>query len=131
METGELKVEPARRTGRLPKEQQAGEAQKVIAAAKTPRKRRHDPVAEQDDASAVNGVNTSPSTSVPAVPDGATVNGVNTSADAVSPDSPTAPTVNTVNTPETQAAEQTGQDDPGQPRQLPYGDPFSVVTHPN
>ncbi|MEH0557334.1 ParB/RepB/Spo0J family partition protein [Streptomyces sp. B21-101] len=106
VEAGELKVEPARRIGRLPKGQQAGEAQKAIAAAKTPRQRRSSPSAEQDGTSAVNGVNTSTSTA--------------------SLDSPAVPTVNAVNTPEAQTSE---QDDAGQPRRLPYGDPFSVVTH--
>lgn len=37
VKASELKVEPARRIGRLPKGQPAGEAQKAIAAAKTPR----------------------------------------------------------------------------------------------
>ncbi|MEU4878322.1 ParB/RepB/Spo0J family partition protein [Streptomyces sp. NPDC021608] len=129
VEAGELKVEPARRIGRLPKAQQAGEAQKVIAAAKTPRQRRHNPAAEQDSASAVNGVNTSSIPPAPAVPDSASVNGVNTSGGAVSADSPAAPTVNAVNTAQSQASEQTGQDGTGQPRRLPYDDPFSVVTH--
>ncbi|MFI1927154.1 hypothetical protein [Streptomyces sp. NPDC020377] len=59
VEAGELKGEPARRIGRLPKEQQAGEAQKAISAANTPCQRRHNPAAEQDGTPAVNAVNTS------------------------------------------------------------------------
>lgn len=39
VETGELKVEPARRIGRMPKEQQAAEAEKTVNAVNTPRKR--------------------------------------------------------------------------------------------
>ncbi|MEV2235425.1 ParB/RepB/Spo0J family partition protein [Streptomyces phaeochromogenes] len=90
VETGELKVEPARRIGRLPKKQQAGEAQKAIAAAKTPRQRRRQPaVDEASDATTVNGVNT-PATQEPGTP---------------------------------------AHDEAGQPRRLPYDDPFSVVTH--
>ncbi|MFJ9026498.1 ParB/RepB/Spo0J family partition protein [Streptomyces sp. NPDC102259] len=131
VEAGELKVEPARRIGRLPKEEQAGEAQKAIAAAKTPRQRRHSKSAEQHDASTLNGVNTSPSASVPTAPDSSAVNAVNTSVSTASPDSPATPAVNAVNTPEPQILEQTAQDNAGQPRRLPYDDPFSVVTHLN
>jgi ParB family chromosome partitioning protein len=58
VETGQLKVEPARRIGRLPKAQQAGEAQKAIAAAKAPRQRRRPAAEESSSASTVNGVNT-------------------------------------------------------------------------
>ncbi|MDO0930164.1 ParB/RepB/Spo0J family partition protein [Streptomyces sp. TG1A-8] len=62
VEAGELKVEPARRIGRLPKEQQAPAAQEVMAAAKTPRHRT--PRRKLGDGSAaqtVNGVNTAAS----------------------------------------------------------------------
>ncbi|MFG2284041.1 ParB/RepB/Spo0J family partition protein [Streptomyces asoensis] len=131
VEAGELKVEPARRIGRLPKEEQAGAAQKAIAAAKTPRQRRSSPSADQTEAPTVNGVNTSLSASVPTGPDSSTVNAVNTSEGPASPDSPTPPTVNAVNTPESQPLEQAAQDHGGQPRRLPYDDPFSVVTHLN
>jgi ParB family chromosome partitioning protein len=40
VEAGELKVEPARRIGRLPKDQQRAEAQKAISSVKAPRQRR-------------------------------------------------------------------------------------------
>ncbi|MCX4564626.1 ParB/RepB/Spo0J family partition protein [Streptomyces phaeochromogenes] len=110
VESGELKVEPARRIGRLPKKQQAGEAQKAIAAAKTPRQRRRQPVV--DEAS-----------------DATTVNGVNTPESVSEPDSPAASTVNGVNTPATQESGTPAHDEAGQPRRLPYDDPFSVVTH--
>ncbi|MEU9313413.1 ParB/RepB/Spo0J family partition protein [Streptomyces sp. NPDC048256] len=129
VEAGELKVEPARRIGRLPKGQQAGEAQKAIAAAKTPRQRRPSPSAEQDSASVVNGVNTSTSTPTPTSPGTAAVNGVNTPAGTSPSASAAVSTVNAVDTPEDQAPEQAAQNDAGQPRRLPYDDPFSVVTH--
>jgi ParB family chromosome partitioning protein len=115
VETGELKVEPARRIGRLPKEQQAAEAQKAVAAAKTPRQRRRPSVEGPGDAPAVNGVNTPAETS--------------------EPDAAAAPTVNAVNTGEAQDSERAAQDAAsvqgaaGQPRRLPYDDAFSVVTH--
>ncbi|MGY4967456.1 ParB/RepB/Spo0J family partition protein [Streptomyces sp. 900105245] len=52
VETGELKVEPARRIGRLPKEQQEAEAEKAMNAVSTPRQRRA--LAESSSASAPN-----------------------------------------------------------------------------
>ncbi|MEV7082437.1 ParB/RepB/Spo0J family partition protein [Streptomyces sp. NPDC093516] len=109
VETGELKVEPARRIGRLPKEQQAGAARKAITAAKTPRQRRKPTVEETGDASTVNGVNTL---------EGGSASG----SDAAS-------TVNAVNTQELQDTEKSPQNEAGQPRRLPYDDAFSVVTH--
>ncbi|MGW0538089.1 ParB/RepB/Spo0J family partition protein [Streptomyces sp. NPDC003032] len=83
VETGQLKVEPARRIGRLPKEQQAPAAQKAMAAPKTPRQRTpRRQLAAGSAAPTVNGVNTpdSPGTD-PAVP-ARTVNAVNTPAAA-------------------------------------------------
>ncbi|MFF9854282.1 ParB/RepB/Spo0J family partition protein [Streptomyces litmocidini] len=56
VESGAPKVEPARRIGRLPKEQQAAEAEKVITAAKTPRQRA--PRTQSGESQTVNGVNT-------------------------------------------------------------------------
>ncbi|MFL4910768.1 ParB/RepB/Spo0J family partition protein [Streptomyces sp. MMS24-I2-30] len=110
VETGELKVEPARRIGRLPKEKQAAEAKKVIEAAKAPRQRRK-PAAED-------------------VSDASTVNGVNTPEDARAPCAAADPTVNAVNTPRAQDPEVSVQGEAdGQPRRLPYDDAFSVVTH--
>ncbi|MCH0560343.1 MULTISPECIES: ParB/RepB/Spo0J family partition protein [unclassified Streptomyces] len=109
VETGELKVEPARRIGRLPKAQQAGEAKKVIEAAKAPRQRRKPAVEQTSDASTVNAVNTS---------DG-----------GASAGSPTPATVNAVNTQEPQSPESAAQPEAEQPGQLPYDDALSVVTH--
>jgi ParB family chromosome partitioning protein len=109
VETGELKVEPARRIGRLPKAQQAGAAKKAIEAAKAPRQRRKPAVEQASEAS--------------------TVNGVNTSEGGASAGSPTASTVNAVNTPEAQGPEKAAQSEAEQPGQLPYGDALSVVTH--
>ncbi|WP_455770328.1 hypothetical protein [Streptomyces albogriseolus] len=60
VESGELKVEPARRIGRMPKEQQAEAAELAINAVKPPRQRG--PKAEEaaaagpPSASSVNGV---------------------------------------------------------------------------
>ncbi|MGV9693779.1 ParB/RepB/Spo0J family partition protein [Streptomyces sp. NPDC003444] len=56
VESGALKVEPARRIGRLPKAEQAAEAEKAMTAAKTPRQRT--PRTPADERSTVNGVNT-------------------------------------------------------------------------
>lgn len=109
VETGELKVESARRIGRLPKERQVDEAKKAVAAAKAPRQRRRPAVEEGSSASTVNGVN-SPS-GAPATDDA----GV--------------PTVNAVNTSEARAAEETSQSETEQPRRLPYDDAFFVVNH--
>ncbi|MFF8696770.1 ParB/RepB/Spo0J family partition protein [Streptomyces sp. NPDC015144] len=78
VESGTLKVEPARRIGRLPKEQQAAEADKVIAAAKTPRQRS--PRARQETPATVNAVNTPTVETTSGEEDVSTVNGVNTPA---------------------------------------------------
>ena len=125
VETGHLKVEPARRIGRLPKEQQADEAQKAIAAAKAPRQRRRPAAEESSSASTVNGVNTAGGESAAVSGASSTVNGVNApSAESVSVAG--ASTVNGVNTQET---EEGARSEAGQPRRLPYDDAFSVVTH--
>ena len=93
VETGELKVEPARRIGRLPKEQQASAAEQTINAVNPPRQRspRRDlgngqepPAPDPAPAPAhqtANAVNTSVPSGGPDAPDAAaTVNGVNTRA---------------------------------------------------
>ncbi|MFE6020821.1 ParB/RepB/Spo0J family partition protein [Streptomyces sp. NPDC056441] len=60
VETGELKVEPARRIGRLPKEQQAAAAEETVNAVNTPRQRSPRRVLSQRDGDeTVNAVNTS------------------------------------------------------------------------
>lgn len=110
VETGELKVEPARRIGRLPKEKQAGEARKAITAAKAPRQRRK-PVADE-------------------VSDASTVNAVNTPEDASASGTAAASTVNAVNTSEAQDAEKLPPNEgDGQARRLPYDDPIYIVQH--
>ncbi|RSS79977.1 ParB/RepB/Spo0J family partition protein, partial [Streptomyces sp. WAC02707] len=86
VESGNLKVEPARRIGRLPKEKQAEEAQKAIVAAKTPRQR-----SSRSEAS-----------------EGQTVNAVNTPAAGADDQASSAVTVNAVNTPAAGAEEQGG-----------------------
>ncbi|MET9914456.1 ParB/RepB/Spo0J family partition protein [Streptomyces sp. NPDC006476] len=110
VEAGELKVEPARRIGRMPKEQQAEAAEEAIRAVKAPRQRRpQSEVAAPDAAPGVNAVNTS----APQAEDAAA--------------SPT--TVNAVNTPGPDvelAAELSGGD---RPRRLPYDDPIYIVQH--
>ncbi|WP_314416186.1 ParB/RepB/Spo0J family partition protein [Streptomyces kroppenstedtii] len=105
VEAGELKVKPARRIGRLPKEEQVVEAERVLTAAKTPRQRQ--PVRAEAD----------------------TVNPVNTREGASAPDTTSAGTVNPVNTPEPQGLEEATREDAEQPRRLPYDDPFSMVTY--
>ncbi|WP_221355394.1 ParB/RepB/Spo0J family partition protein [Streptomyces beigongshangae] len=130
VESGELKVEPARRIGRLPKKEQAGEAQKAIVAAKTPRQRRRQPVAKGDgEGATVNGVNTSSSETASGAPAVGAVNAVNTPAGETAPGAPAAGTVNAVNTSETQGLEKQARGEGVQPRRLPYDSPFSVVTH--
>ncbi|WP_217208915.1 hypothetical protein [Streptomyces sp. AC550_RSS872] len=79
VETGELKVEPARRIGRLPREKQAGEARKAIAATKAPRQRRTLGAEEVSDASTVNAVNTPEDVSASGTAAASTVSAVNTS----------------------------------------------------
>ncbi|GHE56276.1 hypothetical protein GCM10018785_26960 [Streptomyces longispororuber] len=105
VETGELKVEPARRIGRLPEHQQEAEAEKAINDVKPPRQRRRKAPQEEPTAAAtVNAVNTTASAprgdedvAAPA----ATVNAVNTPASASDGNADVAPaeTVNAVNTP--------------------------------
>jgi ParB family chromosome partitioning protein len=118
VETGELKVEPARRIGRLPKEQQAAEAQKTINAVKPPRQRRGKP--------AETGSNTP------------TVNAVNTLEDSAAAGSDTPATVNAVNTPDGSPspaavadaeADRSEQGEGGQPKRLPYDDATFIVQH--
>ncbi|WP_055606668.1 ParB/RepB/Spo0J family partition protein [Streptomyces prasinus] len=81
VEAGELKVEPARRIGRLPKEQQAPAAQEAMTASKTPRQRApRRQLGDGNEAQTVNGVNgPEVAGSGPAVPQ-QTVNAVNTPA---------------------------------------------------
>ncbi|CAL9673541.1 Nucleoid occlusion protein (plasmid) [Streptomyces sp. enrichment culture] len=114
VETGELKVEPARRIGRLPKEQQAEEAEKAINAVKPPRQRRK--LSEERSADpTVNAVNTPESSAEPGSAAPSTVNAVNTSA-----------------APEVPAGVEVDGSDPekgGQPRRLPYDDAPFVAHH--
>lgn len=77
VETGELKVEPARRIGRLPKEQQAAAAAEVINAVKAPRQRSGRQAPKEESTGAVNAVNTLGSGARSEVADRSTVNGVN------------------------------------------------------
>ncbi|MEU3342442.1 ParB/RepB/Spo0J family partition protein [Streptomyces sp. NPDC006668] len=109
VETGELKVEPARRIGRMPKEEQTSAAEEAINAVKPPRQRRPKAEASPAPTAGVNAVNTSA-----ARPEGA---------------SSSPQTVNAVNTltPEAEViAEPAGSD---QPRRLPYDDPIYIVQH--
>ncbi|MGY0071749.1 ParB/RepB/Spo0J family partition protein (plasmid) [Streptomyces sp. QTS137] len=114
VETGELKVEPARRIGRLPKEQQAEEAERAINAVKPPRQRRK--LSEERSADpTVNGVNTLESSGVPDLSAPSTVNAVNTSA---------APEV-----PASTEGDVLDHEKGGQPRRLPYDDAPFVAHH--
>jgi ParB family chromosome partitioning protein len=116
VETGELKVEPARRIGRLPKEQQAEEAERAINAVKPPRQRQRRKLSEERSADlTVNGVNTPEGSAGPAPSVPSTVNAVNTSA-----------------APEVPAGVEVDGSDPekvGQPRRLPYDDAPFVAHH--
>ncbi|MPY36832.1 ParB/RepB/Spo0J family partition protein [Streptomyces adustus] len=105
VEAGELKVEPARRIGRLPKDQQAEAAETAINAVKPPRQRRPKPEGGGTPAETVNAVNTSEG------------------------DREAEPTVNAVNTPAADTEQAEAAAGSGQPRRLPYDDAFSVVTH--
>lgn len=112
VESGELKVEPARRIGRMPKEQQAEAAEQAIKAVKPPRQRgpRGEEAAAAEPSSAPS------------------VNGVNTLAPEAGGSEPSPSTVNAVNTPaaDVEAAAEAAT---GQPRKLPYDDPIYVVQH--
>jgi ParB family chromosome partitioning protein len=114
VETGELKVEPARRIGRLPKEQQAEEAERAINAVKPPRQRRK--LSEERSADpTVNGVNTPESSAGPGSSAPSTVNAVNTAA---------APGASVGAEPDVSDHERGGQ-----PRRLPYDDAPFVAHH--
>ncbi|MFF8280716.1 hypothetical protein ACF05T_32420 [Streptomyces lateritius] len=94
-----LKVEPARRIGRLPKEKQAEEAQKAMTAAKTPRQRSSR--SETGEGQTINAVNTpAAGADDQAAPD-VTVNAVNTPAAGADEQGSLDVTVNGVNTPVT------------------------------
>ncbi|MFC7900196.1 ParB/RepB/Spo0J family partition protein [Streptomyces griseoincarnatus] len=112
VESGELKVEPARRIGRMPKEQQAEAAELAINAVKPPRQRG--PKGEE--------AATAEPSSAPSV------NGVNTPAPEAGGSGASPSTVNAVNTPVTDA-EAAAEAGTGQPRKLPYDDPIYVVQH--
>jgi len=116
VEAGELKVEPARRIGRLPKEQQAEEAEKAINAVKPPRQRQRRKLSEERSTDpTVNGVNTPESSAEPGSSVPSTVNAVNTSAALEVP-----------------VDSEAGVSDPekgGQPRRLPYDDAPFVAHH--
>ncbi|MET8479288.1 ParB/RepB/Spo0J family partition protein [Streptomyces clavifer] len=81
VETGELKVEPARRIGRLPKDKQAAEAKKAIDAPKTPRQRER-ATAAPTPSPTVNAVNTPAGPKDDEAENHGTVNAVNTEAAA-------------------------------------------------
>ncbi|MFJ4585070.1 ParB/RepB/Spo0J family partition protein [Streptomyces echinatus] len=116
VEAGELKVEPARRIGRLPKAVQKAEAEKAINAVKTPRQRRRQPEDEGVGTSTVNGVNTPQGPAGPSSEGSLTVNGVNTPAEGANPTAPS-------------TGEASGQGEGEQPRRLPYDDALYVVRH--
>ncbi|HWU10544.1 MAG TPA: ParB/RepB/Spo0J family partition protein [Streptomyces sp.] len=78
VEAGELKVEPARRIGRLPKEEQAAAAAETVNAVNAPRQRSPRRVlAQRENGDTVNAVNTSRAGTEDASSASATVNGVN------------------------------------------------------
>ncbi|MFJ9195688.1 ParB/RepB/Spo0J family partition protein [Streptomyces globisporus] len=99
VESGELKVEPARRIGRMPKSEQAAEATKVIETPRTPRQRGQRAQAGTS-GSTVNAVNTQASPDAEGSESPATVNGVNTQAGSDAEGAGPRGTVNAVNTQE-------------------------------
>ncbi|WP_329202965.1 MULTISPECIES: ParB/RepB/Spo0J family partition protein [unclassified Streptomyces] len=66
VDTGELKVEPARRIGRLPQEAQAAAAEETLNAVNPPRQRT--PANAVNAVSTVNAVNAPPATPAPKTP---------------------------------------------------------------
>jgi ParB family chromosome partitioning protein len=117
VEAGELKVEPARRIGRLPKDQQRAEAQKAINAVKTPRQRRRKPTDEDSAIPSVNDVNTPDDSAETDSHTPASVNAVNTSAEGAGRAAAST------------AADGSALGEGGQPRRLPYDDAPYVVQH--
>ncbi|MFF0337889.1 ParB/RepB/Spo0J family partition protein [Streptomyces fimicarius] len=96
VESGELKVEPARRIGRMPKTEQADAAKKVIEAPRTPRQRGQR--AQVGSGSTVNAVNTQEPTEAERHTPGETVNAVNTRASTDAEGGAPRGTLNAVNT---------------------------------
>ncbi|MFH8886752.1 ParB/RepB/Spo0J family partition protein [Streptomyces californicus] len=97
VEAGELKVEPARRIGRMPKAEQAAEATKVIDTPRSPRQRRQRAQIGTG-GSTVNAVNTHESTGAERNSPGETVNAVNTHESTGAERNSPGETVNAVNT---------------------------------
>ncbi|OEJ21811.1 hypothetical protein AR457_41015 [Streptomyces agglomeratus] len=97
VESGELKVEPARRIGRMPKDKQVAAAKSVIEAPKTPRQRAR---ATQTDngKQTVNAVNTPPEGAGGEASSSTTVNAVNSPGTETTASPEGAATVNAVNT---------------------------------
>ncbi|MFJ3913231.1 ParB/RepB/Spo0J family partition protein [Streptomyces vinaceus] len=79
VDTGELKVEPARRIGRLPQEEQEEAAEDTLHAPNPPRQRSHTPPPT------VNAVNAPTPTPAPARPSVNGVNAVNAPAPSAAP----------------------------------------------
>ncbi|MGW7582784.1 ParB/RepB/Spo0J family partition protein [Kitasatospora sp. NPDC054768] len=78
VESGELKVQPARRIGRMPKEQQASAAAEAINAVNTPRQRApRRELATREPTPTVNAVNTPSASNAAAEVEHPTVNAVN------------------------------------------------------
>jgi ParB family chromosome partitioning protein len=78
VERGELKVEPARRIGRMPKNKQAAAAKETVNAVNTPRQRSpRRALGEGQAAPTVNGVNTPEPAANPPGAESSTVNAVN------------------------------------------------------
>ncbi|MGO4634946.1 ParB/RepB/Spo0J family partition protein [Streptomyces sp. 2RAF24] len=114
VEAGKLKVEPARRIGRLPKEQQAAEAKKAM----TPRQRA--PRTQRHPGEGINAVNAPEAGPAEARVTEPTVNAVNTQAPEATTNPDAAETVNGVNTAPTQGGD-------GQHFVVPLSSPQLVV----
>lgn len=111
VQTGELKVEPARKIGRLPKDQQAGEAERALGAVSPPRQRRRgDTKVEPADPSGVNAVYPEPPVE-----------------DSAEGPAPAASAVNVVYPTASDSSDAEAGD--SQPKKLPYDDPLYVVRH--
>jgi ParB family chromosome partitioning protein len=106
VEAGALKVEAARRIGRLPKEEQAAEAEKTVGAVKAPRQRSRRAASDAAEPQTVNAVNTSEPTGSSPPASAETGRGVDRPADEAAARPPAPQTINGVNGGGSEDAEQ-------------------------
>ncbi|MBB1252548.1 ParB/RepB/Spo0J family partition protein [Streptomyces sp. OF3] len=97
VESGDLKVEPARRIGRLPKEQQAAAVEEINSAAKPPRQRSRRTLSAGPTTGTVNGVNAGTPQANADAPSTESVNAVNGTEPETGPVTSAPHSVNAVN----------------------------------